>query len=144
MMIFLHLIKTEFQEGLTSQQKKDLQQVLSHFLGCIQTWRPKFITQSKKHTVQSCVLLKLSLMRLLGYLPSLCLHVSVLVILMLFVNQPLICCHVCLFQEKESLITELRKELRVSDDEHRELLTKVNSDDIISKIRFASSKLNKL
>ncbi|CAB4317214.1 unnamed protein product [Prunus armeniaca] len=37
--------------------------------------------------------------------------------------------------EKESLITELRKELRVSDDEHRELLTKVNSDDIISKIR---------
>nr|XP_011468053.1 PREDICTED: protein EMSY-LIKE 1 isoform X2 [Fragaria vesca subsp. vesca] len=37
--------------------------------------------------------------------------------------------------EKESLITELRKELRVSDDEHRELLGRVNSDDIISKIR---------
>ncbi|KAK8477836.1 hypothetical protein V6N13_007717 [Hibiscus sabdariffa] len=37
--------------------------------------------------------------------------------------------------EKEGLITELRKELRVSDDEHRELLTKVNSDDIIKRIR---------
>ncbi|GKV34580.1 hypothetical protein SLEP1_g42943 [Rubroshorea leprosula] len=33
--------------------------------------------------------------------------------------------------EKEGLITELRKELRVSDDEHRELLSKVNADDII-------------
>jgi len=39
-------------------------------------------------------------------------------------------------QEKEEMITELRKELRVSDDEHRELLTKVNADDIILKIRF--------
>lgn len=39
-------------------------------------------------------------------------------------------------QEKEEMITELRKELRVSDDEHRELLTKVNADDIICKIRF--------
>ncbi|CAA7409494.1 unnamed protein product [Spirodela intermedia] len=37
--------------------------------------------------------------------------------------------------EKESLITELRKELRVSDEEHRELLTRVNADDIIRKIR---------
>ncbi|KAI8562107.1 hypothetical protein RHMOL_Rhmol03G0008900 [Rhododendron molle] len=37
--------------------------------------------------------------------------------------------------EKEGLITELRKELRVSDDEHRELLTRVNSDDIIRRIR---------
>ncbi|KAF4374520.1 hypothetical protein F8388_016071 [Cannabis sativa] len=37
--------------------------------------------------------------------------------------------------EKEGLITELRKELRVSDDEHRELLTRVNADDIVSKIR---------
>ncbi|XP_044485669.1 protein EMSY-LIKE 1 isoform X2 [Mangifera indica] len=37
--------------------------------------------------------------------------------------------------EKEGLITELRKELRVSDDEHRELLTKVNGDDIIKRIR---------
>ncbi|XP_022744921.1 protein EMSY-LIKE 1-like isoform X3 [Durio zibethinus] len=36
--------------------------------------------------------------------------------------------------EKEGLITELRKELRVSDDEHRELLTKVNADEIIRKI----------
>ncbi|XP_021893922.1 protein EMSY-LIKE 1 isoform X2 [Carica papaya] len=37
--------------------------------------------------------------------------------------------------EKESLITELRKELRVSDDEHRELLNKVHGDDIIRRIR---------
>ncbi|KAH9740940.1 protein EMSY-LIKE 3 [Citrus sinensis] len=37
--------------------------------------------------------------------------------------------------EKESLITELRKELRVSDEEHRELLSKVNADDIILRIR---------
>lgn len=37
--------------------------------------------------------------------------------------------------EKESLITELRKELRVSDDEHRELLGRVNADDIIHRIR---------
>lgn len=37
--------------------------------------------------------------------------------------------------EKESLITELRKELRVSDEEHRELLSIVNADDIIRRIR---------
>ncbi|XP_074307003.1 protein EMSY-LIKE 1-like [Silene latifolia] len=37
--------------------------------------------------------------------------------------------------EKEGLITELRKELRVSDDEHRELLATVNNDDIIRRIR---------
>ncbi|XP_048135858.1 protein EMSY-LIKE 3-like isoform X2 [Rhodamnia argentea] len=37
--------------------------------------------------------------------------------------------------EKESLITELRKELRVSDEEHRELLSRVNSEDIIRQIR---------
>ncbi|KAL5983368.1 hypothetical protein ACLOJK_017452 [Asimina triloba] len=36
--------------------------------------------------------------------------------------------------EKESLITELRKELRVSDEEHRELLSRVNADDIIRRI----------
>ena len=40
------------------------------------------------------------------------------------------------FQDKEGLITELRKELRVSDDEHREILTLVNRDDIIQQIRF--------
>lgn len=44
-----------------------------------------------------------------------------------------------IFQEKEGLITELRKELRVSDDEHRELLTRVNADDIITKIRYIVS-----
>ncbi|WCJ36986.1 Emsy N Terminus (ENT)/ plant Tudor-like domains-containing protein [Euphorbia peplus] len=37
--------------------------------------------------------------------------------------------------EKESLITELRRELRVSDEEHRELLSRVNADDIIQRIR---------
>ncbi|KAI5675216.1 hypothetical protein M9H77_06166 [Catharanthus roseus] len=37
--------------------------------------------------------------------------------------------------EKESLITELRKELRVSDEEHRVLLSRVNADDIIQEIR---------
>ncbi|KAL1554600.1 protein EMSY-LIKE 3-like isoform X4 [Salvia divinorum] len=37
--------------------------------------------------------------------------------------------------EKEGLITELRKELRVSDDEHRELLSQVNGDDLIHRIR---------
>lgn len=37
--------------------------------------------------------------------------------------------------DKESLITELRKELRVSDDEHRELLSTVNADDRIRRIR---------
>ncbi|GLT82319.1 hypothetical protein SLE2022_007090 [Rubroshorea leprosula] len=37
--------------------------------------------------------------------------------------------------EKESLITELRKELRVSDEEHRELLSRVNADDVIRRIR---------
>ncbi|CAA6661601.1 unnamed protein product [Spirodela intermedia] len=37
--------------------------------------------------------------------------------------------------EQESLITELRKELRVSDEEHRELLTQVNANDIIRRIR---------
>jgi ENT domain len=42
-----------------------------------------------------------------------------------------------IFQEKESLITELRKELRVSDKEHRELLARVNADDIIRRIRFS-------
>ncbi|KAL4585792.1 hypothetical protein LXL04_010418 [Taraxacum kok-saghyz] len=37
--------------------------------------------------------------------------------------------------EKEGLITELRKELRLSNEEHRELLGKVNSDDVIRRIR---------
>ncbi|KAA8516997.1 hypothetical protein F0562_017185 [Nyssa sinensis] len=37
--------------------------------------------------------------------------------------------------EKESLITELRDKLRVSDGEHRELLTGVNADDVICQIR---------
>ncbi|KAK3132442.1 hypothetical protein QOZ80_6AG0521630 [Eleusine coracana subsp. coracana] len=37
--------------------------------------------------------------------------------------------------EKEGLITELRKELRVSDKAHRELLNRVNNDEIILSIR---------
>ncbi|XP_025803902.1 protein EMSY-LIKE 3-like isoform X2 [Panicum hallii] len=37
--------------------------------------------------------------------------------------------------EKESLITELRKELRVSDEEHRELLNRVNEDGAIRRMR---------
>lgn len=36
---------------------------------------------------------------------------------------------------KESLMTELRKELRVSDAEHRELLGKVNADSVLRQIR---------
>jgi hypothetical protein len=39
-------------------------------------------------------------------------------------------------QDKESLITELRKELRVSDEEHRELLNKVNEDGAIRQMRY--------
>ncbi|KAL5549695.1 hypothetical protein UlMin_004926 [Ulmus minor] len=37
--------------------------------------------------------------------------------------------------EKESLITELRKELRLSNEEHSELLRRVNADDVIRRIR---------
>ncbi|OEL37076.1 Protein EMSY-LIKE 3 [Dichanthelium oligosanthes] len=40
--------------------------------------------------------------------------------------------------DKESLITELRKELRVSDEEHRELLNKVNEDGTIRRMRELS------
>jgi len=36
-----------------------------------------------------------------------------------------------LFQAKEGLMSELRKELRVSDEEHRELLGRVNADDVL-------------
>lgn len=44
------------------------------------------------------------------------------------------------YQEKESLITELRKELRVSDDEHREILLSVNADETIRRLRFVSKE----
>nr|XP_043609924.1 protein EMSY-LIKE 3-like isoform X2 [Erigeron canadensis] len=37
--------------------------------------------------------------------------------------------------EKESIITELRKELRLSNEEHKDLLNKVNKDDVIRRIR---------
>lgn len=39
-------------------------------------------------------------------------------------------------QEKESVITELRKELRLSNEEHRDLLSKVNADETIRQIRW--------
>lgn len=41
------------------------------------------------------------------------------------------------FQDKEGLISELRKELRISDVEHREILGKADSDDLIKMIRCA-------
>lgn len=34
------------------------------------------------------------------------------------------------------MITELRKELRLSNEEHRELLGHVNADDVIQNIRL--------
>ncbi|TKW11124.1 hypothetical protein SEVIR_6G213200v4 [Setaria viridis] len=37
--------------------------------------------------------------------------------------------------EKESLITELRRELKVSDEEHRVLLNKVNEEEAVHRIR---------
>lgn len=37
--------------------------------------------------------------------------------------------------EKESLITELRRELRISNEDHRELLGRVNADGVIQRIR---------
>jgi len=39
-------------------------------------------------------------------------------------------------QEKESLITELRRELKVSDEEHRALLNKVNEEEVVHRIRY--------
>jgi len=42
-------------------------------------------------------------------------------------------------QEKESLITELRKELGLSNEEHRELLSHVNADEVIRNIRSDKS-----
>lgn len=43
-------------------------------------------------------------------------------------------------QEKESLITDLRKELRVSDDEHRELLSSLDADETLRGMRFFTVK----
>ncbi|KAH9321668.1 hypothetical protein KI387_016307, partial [Taxus chinensis] len=37
--------------------------------------------------------------------------------------------------EKEALLSQLRKELRVSDEEHRELLGRVNADDALRQMR---------
>jgi hypothetical protein len=41
-----------------------------------------------------------------------------------------------LVQEKESLITELRRELKVSDVEHRMLLNMVNEEETVHRIRY--------
>lgn len=38
-------------------------------------------------------------------------------------------------------MTDLRRELRVSDDEHREILTRVNADETIRRIRFVIMKI---
>lgn len=39
------------------------------------------------------------------------------------------------------MMTDLRRELRVSDDEHREILTRVNADETIRRIRFVIMKI---
>lgn len=46
-----------------------------------------------------------------------------------------VCSIMSFLQEKESLITELRKELRLSNEEHRDLLSRVNGDETIRQIR---------
>lgn len=54
----------------------------------------------------------------------------------IFVGHFVNCLLFYFFQEKENLITDLRRELRLSDDEHRELLTIVNSDEVTRRIRY--------
>lgn len=43
---------------------------------------------------------------------------------------------ICIFQDKEGLITELRKELKLSYEEHKDILSGVNADDTLQRIRF--------
>ncbi|WOK98118.1 protein EMSY-LIKE 3 isoform X2 [Canna indica] len=43
--------------------------------------------------------------------------------------------------EQENLITELRNELRVSLEEHREILRRVNADSVLQKMRFVNEDL---
>jgi ENT domain len=45
--------------------------------------------------------------------------------------------NILLWQGKEGLITELRKELRVSDVEHRQILALVSTDKLIKLLRYA-------
>jgi len=46
---------------------------------------------------------------------------------------------ICLWlQGKEGVMTELRKELNVTDFEHGEILMKINSDELIKHIRWLS------
>jgi hypothetical protein len=94
-------------------------------------WKPRSTTLSKKHIVQSFGPSKLNLMQSLGYL--FISSVFICLINIVFISSESLC--VIIVQDKESLITELRKELRVSDEEHRELLSRVNADDIIRRIR---------
>jgi len=138
MMIFLLPIngKIDFiiQIMLVWVEMEDQQSwALVRFLGYTMTWKHKSITLSKKHTPLSCGLLKRNPTQSLGYF---CLNSLVCLSIMKFVGLywRWLCCS-CVLQEKESLITELRKELRVSDEEHRELLSRVNADDVIHRIR---------
>lgn len=50
-------------------------------------------------------------------------------------------CHVFFFQDQQSLITELRKELKLTNEEHRELLGRVHTEDKIQRIRSNKSDL---
>lgn len=63
MMTFRPLIKIDFKGEADLLGMEDLQLwVLLHYPGCMVTWKPKSTTLSKKHTAQSCGLLKLNLM----------------------------------------------------------------------------------
>lgn len=73
MMIFRHRTITDMQEVAGSQEMEDLLEVLSHSIGCILIWTLKFTNLRKKHTVQSCGLLKHSPMPLHGYIFLRCL-----------------------------------------------------------------------
>lgn len=138
-MIFHHHVITEFLEEVAFLERGCLFWVLSHSLECM-TWRLRFIISNKKLTAQCCVHSKPKQMPLPG-----CVHLSQ--VLLIYISSP---CSILrslrfmlnVWQDKESLITELRKELRVSDDEHRELLARVNSDDIIREIRLECSQSN--
>jgi hypothetical protein len=98
-------------------------------------WRAKFIGLSKTHILVFLEHSKCNLMQYHGYCRQI--HVCAN-----FSNQSWSACcaenkiNELFVQEKESLITELRKELRVSDEEHRELLNKVNEDGTIRRMRL--------
>lgn len=67
MMIFPLLIKIDSSEEVVLLEMEDLHQlVLLRCLGSMVTWKPRFTTLSKKHTVQFFEPLKLNLMLSLG------------------------------------------------------------------------------